>query len=347
MCWERRRSRSGCCGDQRLELADDVAVVPEREVGLDPPFECGEAELLETRALVPGERLGELGQRRAAPERQRVAQQLASPARASPCESACRAPATERSKRDEVELVVAAPRAGSPAGVCAAAAPEAPSAAARRGSAPSSAPSPARPRPTARRRSGRGKPCGSRSGAGSRAAPAACPPRSAPARASREPRAGRGGGSPWRTLEATTAVPTVRLHPAFTAPLPAALPAANRAGVCLLRDRPARGRNDKEETNEHDRGDDPQRRRHRAAVRDARRDQGGPLAREVPVPGAEPLDRRRAQPHDDPRLLRRQPGGHLARRGVRDRRRRAGDPAGHATPGRTRPSTCCTRSPPA
>ena len=38
-----------------------------------------------------------------------------------------------------------------------------------------------------------------------------------------------------------------------------------------------------------------------------------PSLGEVPVPRAEPLDRRRAQPHDDPRLLRRQPGGHVAR----------------------------------
>ena len=63
-------------GDQRLELADHVAVMPEREVGLDPPFERGEAELLEARALVPGERLRELGECRPAPERERVAQQL-------------------------------------------------------------------------------------------------------------------------------------------------------------------------------------------------------------------------------------------------------------------------------
>ena len=63
-------------GDQRLELADHVAVMPEREVGLDPPFECGEAELLEARALVPGEGLRELGECRSAPERERRAQQL-------------------------------------------------------------------------------------------------------------------------------------------------------------------------------------------------------------------------------------------------------------------------------
>ena len=56
---------------------------------------------------------------------------------------------------------------------------------------------------------------------------------------------------------------------------------------------------------------------------------------------------RRAQPLDDPRLLRRRPGGHLARR-----RRSPPTPASPRssaarTPARTRPSTCCTRSPPA
>jgi hypothetical protein len=44
-------------GDQQLELTDDVA--SEGEIGFDPPVERGDAEL-ETRALVPGERLPEL-----------------------------------------------------------------------------------------------------------------------------------------------------------------------------------------------------------------------------------------------------------------------------------------------
>ena len=63
-------------GDQRLELADDVALMPERELGLDPQLDRGQAKLLEPRALVPGERLRELGQRGAAPERERLAQPL-------------------------------------------------------------------------------------------------------------------------------------------------------------------------------------------------------------------------------------------------------------------------------
>ena len=61
-------------GDQCLELADDVALMPEREVGLDPQFDCGQTKLLEPRALVPGEGLREFGQRGAAPERERLTQ---------------------------------------------------------------------------------------------------------------------------------------------------------------------------------------------------------------------------------------------------------------------------------
>src|SRR5215218_1244248 len=50
--------------------------MPEHKIGLDPRFEGRHAQLLETRALVPGERLRELGQRAPAPERERLTQQL-------------------------------------------------------------------------------------------------------------------------------------------------------------------------------------------------------------------------------------------------------------------------------
>jgi hypothetical protein len=63
-------------GDQRLQLSDDVAVMPERELGLDPQFDRSKSNLLEPCALVPAEGLGELGERGAAPERERVVQQL-------------------------------------------------------------------------------------------------------------------------------------------------------------------------------------------------------------------------------------------------------------------------------
>jgi hypothetical protein len=63
-------------GNQRLELADDLALMPKRELGLNPQFDCGQAKLLETRALVPAEGFGELGEGGAAPERKRAGQQL-------------------------------------------------------------------------------------------------------------------------------------------------------------------------------------------------------------------------------------------------------------------------------
>ncbi len=62
--------------DQRLELAHHVAMMPEREVRFDPPFERGNPQLLEARALVPREGLRELGQCAPAPERERGTQQL-------------------------------------------------------------------------------------------------------------------------------------------------------------------------------------------------------------------------------------------------------------------------------
>ena len=33
-------------GDQRLEFADYVTLMPKRELGLDPQFDCGKAKLL-------------------------------------------------------------------------------------------------------------------------------------------------------------------------------------------------------------------------------------------------------------------------------------------------------------
>ena len=62
--------------DQRLERADDFALMPKRELGLDPQFDCGQAKLLETPGLVPAEGFSELGEGGAAPERKRAGQQL-------------------------------------------------------------------------------------------------------------------------------------------------------------------------------------------------------------------------------------------------------------------------------
>ena len=65
----------GVLGDKRLQLGDQVAMAAEREVGFDPLLECRQPELLQPRDLDLGERVvRELRQRRAAPERERLAQ---------------------------------------------------------------------------------------------------------------------------------------------------------------------------------------------------------------------------------------------------------------------------------
>ena len=65
---------------QRLELADQLGIAAERELRLDPPLDRGQAQLLEPGDLRLSERLvGEVGQRRAAPERQRLGRQLQRP----------------------------------------------------------------------------------------------------------------------------------------------------------------------------------------------------------------------------------------------------------------------------
>ena len=63
--------------DERGELADERGVASKREVGVDPLLEHGEAALLEARDLGPREVVvGEIGQRRPAPQRERLAQLL-------------------------------------------------------------------------------------------------------------------------------------------------------------------------------------------------------------------------------------------------------------------------------
>ena len=60
--------------DERLELPGEVVVAAERELGVDPVLEADPGPLLQVRGLRAGERLGELGQRHAAPQLQRRAQ---------------------------------------------------------------------------------------------------------------------------------------------------------------------------------------------------------------------------------------------------------------------------------
>src|SRR4051812_30338448 len=64
-------------GDERLQLADHVDVPTEREIRVDPLDQRGQVKLLEPADLVARECVvGEVGERRSAPERKRFAQQL-------------------------------------------------------------------------------------------------------------------------------------------------------------------------------------------------------------------------------------------------------------------------------
>ena len=60
--------------DELLELRDDLLVAAELELGLDPPLQQVQAQLLEPTDLRSGERqVGELAERWAAPEREAAA----------------------------------------------------------------------------------------------------------------------------------------------------------------------------------------------------------------------------------------------------------------------------------
>jgi hypothetical protein len=62
-------------GGERLELAHKLSVLARGEIGVDPLLERAEAQLLELRRVCLRERLvGEVGQRRPAPQRERLAQ---------------------------------------------------------------------------------------------------------------------------------------------------------------------------------------------------------------------------------------------------------------------------------
>ena len=63
-------------GDELLELGHQRCVPADREIGLDPLLERGVPELLEVRRGVAGGLAGEVGERRAAPERQRLGEAL-------------------------------------------------------------------------------------------------------------------------------------------------------------------------------------------------------------------------------------------------------------------------------
>ena len=63
--------------DERLELADDLDVAAEREVGLEPALEGGQTQLLEACDRRLRERLvGNVGERRTAPEAEGLSEGL-------------------------------------------------------------------------------------------------------------------------------------------------------------------------------------------------------------------------------------------------------------------------------
>ena len=75
MSCARSRSRSGCSRDERLELGDHLRVPAELELGVDPPLERLQAELVEVHSRRGDGLAGKVGERRSAPQRERVAQE--------------------------------------------------------------------------------------------------------------------------------------------------------------------------------------------------------------------------------------------------------------------------------
>ena len=65
----------GMLDDQRAELGHDLAMATQREIRVDPGLERTQAQLLQPRRLgLRGRHIGQLDERRAAPERQRIGQ---------------------------------------------------------------------------------------------------------------------------------------------------------------------------------------------------------------------------------------------------------------------------------
>ena len=63
--------------DEHLELPDEIGVTAELEVRFEAALEGGETELLEAQDLCLSERLvGEIGERRSAPEPESVTEEL-------------------------------------------------------------------------------------------------------------------------------------------------------------------------------------------------------------------------------------------------------------------------------
>ena len=70
-------------GDQRVELRDQLGVAPAREIRVDRTLQRGDPQLVQARCDGPGARLlGEIGESRSAPERERGAELFARNAKA-------------------------------------------------------------------------------------------------------------------------------------------------------------------------------------------------------------------------------------------------------------------------
>ena len=92
-------------GDERLELAHELRMPPERKVGLDPLLEGRNAPFLEACDLVLCERvMGEVGERGSAPERERLEQRPCRQLRI-PCAKSASAVFDEPFKSFGVELL--------------------------------------------------------------------------------------------------------------------------------------------------------------------------------------------------------------------------------------------------
>ena len=122
MSCARRPSRSGSRAHRALQLADHVGVPAEREVGVDAPLSAT-SRSSSSRALSAAPRLvGELAERRAAPQRERVAQRRrgalgsSSAARGGRLESCSKRVDIERVVVDDELVGVTARASTSPAG---------------------------------------------------------------------------------------------------------------------------------------------------------------------------------------------------------------------------------------
>jgi hypothetical protein len=88
-------------GGECLELADELGVLARREIRVDPLLERAEAQLLELRRMRLRERLvGEVGQRRPAPQREGLAQLAAAVAGSASVACATSARKQSRSSSD-------------------------------------------------------------------------------------------------------------------------------------------------------------------------------------------------------------------------------------------------------